>query len=181
MMQFTDVMIDIETLGSNPRAPIIQIGACGFNLNSGEVGAPFSVLVKPDFSYTRPDEATLAFWLKQDDAARLHVAKCVEEGLRAEEAIGRMGIYYSDIGVPSNVWAMPPSFDIVILEHTASHFGLRMPWRYDATRDLRTLERLCGASRDDRTQATVKHDAGADAAAQASTTIKYFRRLMGKL
>lgn len=105
------------------------------------------------------------------------MSKCVEEGAAAAEALGRMGIYYSDAGLPVNVWAMPPSFDIVILEHTAAHFGLKMPWRYDACRDLRTLEYLSGSTKEDRMQATVKHDAGADAAAQASTAIKFYRKL----
>lgn len=174
---WTDIMIDIETLGSNAQAPIIQIGACVFNLRSGEIGMPLSVLVKPNFSYQRPDESTVAWWMQQNDAARLHVALCISEGSPADEALSVLETYYSKAGLPPNVWAMPPSFDIVILEHTAAHFGRKMPWRFDACRDLRTLEYMADCAKKDRVLAVVAHDAGADAVAQAATAIKYYRKI----
>lgn len=36
-MKYTDIMIDIETLGRTPGCAIIQIAAVPFNINTGEI------------------------------------------------------------------------------------------------------------------------------------------------
>jgi hypothetical protein len=177
MSKFTDVMIDIETLGSNPRAPVIQIGACAFSLRAGEVGPTWSELVRPNFEYTKPDVDTIAWWMKQNEDARLHVAKCVEAGIFETEALQALTQFIADNTIDVCAWAMPPEFDLVILRNLGDARGIKMPWHYAATRDLRTLEHLVGKTKADRMQATTPHDAGSDAAAQASTAIKYYRAL----
>lgn len=177
MTKFTDVMIDIETLGSNPRAPVIQIGACAFNLKTGEVGAAWSELVRPNFEYTKPDVDTIAWWMKQNEGARLHVARCCEAGVFENEALHALAKYVFDNTIDVCAWAMPPEFDLVILRNLGDARGVKLPWHYAATRDLRTLEHLAGMTKADRMQPVTPHDAGSDAAAQASTAIKYYRVL----
>ncbi|HRO04964.1 MAG TPA: 3'-5' exoribonuclease, partial [Terricaulis sp.] len=93
-------------------------------------------------------------------------------GFSEPQALAALDDYFTaNVGADVSVWAMPPEFDLVILRNVADAHGVSLPWKYNKTRDLRTLEYLAGCSSKDRMQAAVAHDAGSDAAAQASTAI----------
>ena len=176
---YPSVMIDIETLSSESNAAVIQIGACAFDIG-GDVGEPFSILVKPDLLKTPASLSTVCWWMKQNESAREHVAKCDTEGKSPDFALIMLDDYISENCHPDvDVWAMPPEFDLVILRHLGNTVGRAMPWRFDRTRDLRTLEKLAGATKKDRAIATVAHDAGWDAHAQALTAIAYHKKVFG--
>lgn len=183
-MKFTDVMIDIETLGNNSHSPIIQIGACAFNLRTGEIGTRFQTLVKPVLSTPGSvgavaDLPTFLWWLEQGEEARAAVRRAGVDGRREGEAIGALSAYIIDNAqMDVCVWAMPPEFDLVILRNTADRAGVTVPWHYAATRDLRTLEYLAGGSKDQREKPEIAHDAGSDAVAQAKTAVAYYRKWM---
>ena len=175
------VMLDLETLSSEPNAPIIQIGLCAFDIRTGEIGPDFGLLVRPDFKMTPPSLSTVCWWLKQSDAARQAVADC-EYGVLPSVACFRVSGWIAEYTAQNfELWAMPPSFDVVILENTFRTCDLPTPWHYAATRDLRTLESIAGMTKADRVKATVAHDAREDARAQALTAISYFSliRAMG--
>lgn len=184
-MKFTDVMIDIETLGNNANAAIIQIGACAFNLRTGEIGDRFQTLVKPtltrrgfDFG-SDVDLSTIMWWLEQSEEARASVRNAGKNGREEREAIGALSAYVIDQAqMDVCVWAMPPEFDLVILRSTADRVGVSTPWHFAATRDLRTLEYLAGGTKDQRVKAEIPHDAGSDAVAQAKTAIAYYKKWM---
>ena len=175
-MKYKHIMIDIETLGTNPQSPIIQIGACAFNYT--EVGPSFAALVQPDFHLTKPDLATIAWWMEQNDAARKHMAKCLDQGFTEYSALNELCNFYNTHAEhDACTWALPPQFDLVILEHTMRNVGLNPPWNHKRTRCLRTLEDLAHGIKEDREVATTVHDAGADARAQALTAMKYMQKI----
>lgn len=177
-MKFNDVMIDIETLGNNANAAIIQIGACMFNLRTGEVGPKFQTLVKPDLEHADVSLNTICWWMAQDDKARNILRNC-EHAPAEPAAIGALIAFVIDhASMDVCAWAMPPEFDLVILRSTADRRGLRVPWHFAMTRDLRTLEYLVGAEKKDRIKPEIPHDAGEDAKAQAETACKYYKRWM---
>lgn len=67
------LMIDLETMGSGPYAPIISIGAVFFEPNGGPIGDDFLVNVSLESSMrfrARPDASTILWWMEQDEAAR---------------------------------------------------------------------------------------------------------------
>ena len=176
---YQSVMIDIETLSSEANAAVIQIGACAFDIEGG-VAEPMSVLVKPDFSKTPPSLSTICWWMVQNETARTHMAKCETRGVSPADALNRLHDYISIRCAPKfEAWAMPPEFDLVILRNLGNTVGLKMPWRYDRTRDLRTLESLAKCTSADRVKATVPHDAGYDAQAQALTALAYRAKILG--
>ena len=41
MSTFSDLMLDLETLGTFMNAPIITVGACFFDIRTGEIGETF--------------------------------------------------------------------------------------------------------------------------------------------
>lgn len=177
---FPQLMLDLETLSSEPDAPIIQIGAVPFDIRTGDIGAPFKVNVRPDFSATPPSLDTLCWWLQQDEAARLSVAGAANGSLPSVACAAFQTFVEVHCVEKFELWAMPPEFDCVILANTFRSVGRRPPWRYNMTRDLRTLEALVGGSREQRVKAEIPHDAGLDAEAQARTAIAYWGRLFPK-
>lgn len=175
---FPQLMLDLETLSSEPNAPIIQIGAVPFAFATGEIGPRLKINVRPDFAKTPPSLSTVCWWLKQGEAARLSVAMC-EDGKPPVDACHDFRVFAETHCAPKfELWAMPPEFDCVILANTFRSVGLtRLPWAYNKTRDLRTLEALAGSSSAGRIQADIPHDAGSDAEAQAKTAIMYWRKI----
>lgn len=179
-MRYPSVMIDIETLSSESNAAVIQIGACAFNI-AGGCAEPWSMIVKPDLDKTPASLSTIAWWMQQNEAARSHMATCAESGVPPAVALEGLDAYIKQWCEPKfDAWAMPPEFDLVILRHLGNTTGRVMSWRFDRTRDLRTLESLANCTKADRVPATVPHDAGYDAQAQALTAIKYRAKILGE-
>lgn len=173
-MRYPDYMLDIETLGKGPSAAVVQIGICGFDLRGGAVGEPQSWRVRPHRDSVM-DYDTVRWWMQQSQEARDSVF-FGGDIIAPEVALQQLGLVIG--GEPSiNIWAMPPEFDVTIMASLYRMCGLNPPWAYNATRDLRTLGEIAGATKSDRMQPTILHDAGADAAAQASTAIKFHRML----
>lgn len=178
-MKYSDMMVDIETLGNGPRAAVIQIGLCPFNLETGEIGPRMAYLVSPDLRRFEADASTIAWWMQQNEAARLHVARCIDEGVSSAQALAHLNAHFAQhVDYDTvRVWALPPQFDLVILENVAREYGYPVPWKYNATRCLRTLETLSGATKEDRVKPEVEHDAGHDAQAQAMSAVALYARI----
>ncbi|WP_250663324.1 3'-5' exonuclease, partial [Escherichia coli] len=67
------LMVDLETMGNGPYAPVISIGAVFFDPNTGETGEEFSVNISLESSMryrARPDASTILWWLEQSEEAR---------------------------------------------------------------------------------------------------------------
>ncbi len=139
------VMLDIETLGSNPRAAVIEIGAIRFDPFTNELGGEF--LVKIEFGeaarYGEMDGDTVEWWMKQEPDAqdvlmrgrRVKSLSAIrlfssylngntgEWGARADDAI---------------VWGKGPTFDCAIIRHLFKQFYPGDPWKFYNERCVRT-------------------------------------------
>lgn len=76
------LMIDLETMGSGPYAPIISIGAVFFDPNAGAIGDDFQVNVSLESSMrfrARPDASTILWWMEQGEDARKALTNDTEE------------------------------------------------------------------------------------------------------
>jgi hypothetical protein len=71
-MTLQHVMIDLETGGTDPGAPILAIGAVEFDPETGALGNQFYRAVDPvsALKHGRMSGDTFRWWLRQDDAAR---------------------------------------------------------------------------------------------------------------
>lgn len=177
MTKYTDLMIDLETLGNTSNAAVVQIGAAAFNRNDGSVSEPFSVKVDAHSKSTM-DQSTIVWWMGQSEEAR----KSVFEGERIHPAAGlcKLNKFIEDsfdevIGY--RIWSKPSTFDIVILENLYKNCDMQQPWVHWCTRDLRTLIEAAKLSRGEETLPRIAHDAGYDAEAQAVTAVTCFARL----
>ena len=79
-----NIMLDLETMGSGPRAAIVSIGAVFFDLQTGELGAEFEVAVdlRESVKFGEMNADTVLWWLEQSDEARRQVTEGTKEGRR---------------------------------------------------------------------------------------------------
>ncbi|EHX2160920.1 3'-5' exoribonuclease, partial [Escherichia coli] len=64
------LMIDLETMGKNPDAPIIAIGAIFFDPQTGDMGPEFSKTIDLDTAGGVIDRDVIKWWLKQSREAQ---------------------------------------------------------------------------------------------------------------
>ena len=161
-------MLDIETVGKPPIAPIKQIGYATFRDDREGVIHSDTIHVDLKSSVTESgipiDASTFEWWLLQDDGARQAMTT---PGVHIRGALESLTMLVEQHS-PRYVWAKPPGFDIYILESLFQGFGMPIPWKHFAVRDMRTLLDLMPEHKTlPEIKPTTKHEAGADAVAQA--------------
>lgn len=162
------VMIDIETLGTDPGAAIVSIGAVRFTIADGVVDELF---VSVDIESCQRagleiDAGTVAWWLGQSTEAR----KQLTGGRDLEPALREVRAF---VDGADEVWANSPSFDCAILAEAFDRVGLSTPWAFWEQRDYRTCRAVLEWP--DRDQDGVAHDALDDARYQAECLVAALR------
>ena len=164
----TDVMIDLETLGTRQTSVITSIGACEFDLMSGVTGSTFHKMIEweESMSYRTVDGSTIKWWMQQpSDARREFTAE--HETITLNTALEELTAWMPN---DATVWANGSTFDIAMLQNAyESEEGRNTPWKFYNVNDCRTIERLAQGlvSRKDIPFEGVKHNALADAIHQA--------------
>ena len=184
MKHFTDIMIDIETLGNVRGCVVTQIGLAAFCRGSDTASMPrFRVNLDIDAQvsagFTLSGD-TVKWWMRQSDAARMSWAS--EEASMAaklpSEAMQAVKDWINAHGAKGFlVWANSPSFDCVILDALWERTRVRKPWAYWQEADCRTLKLIAPGVK--KPEPEVDHDASSDAAAQALYVRRVFADLSG--
>lgn len=81
---FTHLMLDLETMGKKPGAPIVSMGAVFFDPITGETGGEFYRVICLESSMyfgAKPDAGTILWWLKQSSEARSAIVVDDAQGL----------------------------------------------------------------------------------------------------
>lgn len=160
-----NVMIDIETMGKSPRAPITSIGAVVFDPYSDWMGDTFYMHVSLENGIRSGkvvDADTILWWLSQSDEAR---TAFTSGQLVAAPAITALEAFAAWMPAHASPWANGAGFDFAILSNHYAEAGLPVPWDFFREHDLRTLKRM---NPDLRIPFTgVKHNALHDAIHQA--------------
>lgn len=182
-----DIAIDIETLGTRCDAPVLAIGACAFDRDTGKIGATFyeEVDFKSAVKAGRPNGDTVAWWMTQSKAAQQLFQKTKQEKRNLATALQMFGDWARGVGkgVPI-VWGNGATFDIGILEYAYDHgcVGLKEPWHYTNIRDMRTIVDVCETVTGQQPGDFVKfegtkHNAKDDAVHQAKVIAQAFALL----
>jgi DNA polymerase III epsilon subunit-like protein len=135
------VMIDLETMGNKPNAPIIAIGAVFFDMTTGEMGTEFYKEINLESSVgigCEMDPSTVLWWLKQSDAARAKFAK----NDKAEHVLTSLIEFTEFMGKGAKPWGNGAGFDLGILANSYRHLGMEPPWQFWNERDVRTIVEL---------------------------------------
>lgn len=136
-------MIDLETMGNKPNAPIVSIGAVFFDPQIGDLGAEFYVAINLASSMDQgatPDGDTILWWLKQSSEAR--AAICTDDTKHITEALSELSSFISrnsDNPRYMKVWGNGASFDNVILRSAYDRAGQTCPWQFCNDSDVRTM------------------------------------------
>ena len=160
------VMIDLETFGTGPNAPIAQIGAVAFEAKSGGRvlnGKAFNAYVREPMGVYDAD--TVLWWMDQSDPARRRLIEGMSENgeplstalyLLENWPTHALDCTWRDI---EHVWAKPVTFDLPILSSAYRACGKNEPpWSYRAGRDVRTVYWLLGDP-PEMAEVGVAHDA----------------------
>lgn len=177
-MKFTDLMIDLETLGTAVNAPVVAIGAVFFNPETGELGETFdaAIDVEDAMRYGKASGSTIRWWLGQGDAARQKVVRGKHPSHLVFTKFHEFCLKHGDNVKP---WGNGASFDISILEYAFGRIIERpAPWKFWNVCDCRTIKRLADGivTFDEKLEGTA-HTALDDARHQAKWVSVYWQGL----
>ncbi len=142
-----NVMVDIETMGLPPVAPICTIGAAFFDPKAGTVGPTFYIRVGWQGAHDQGvpvEQSTADWWSKQSPEATFEVVT-PENRVPLNMALQALSGFLASTGVRDKdlqVWGNGDDFDCVLLESAYRRCGLHAPWMFWGTRDVRTLVQI---------------------------------------
>lgn len=139
--KFKHVMIDIEALGKNNKAPVVAIGAVFFDPVKNTLGPRFYEKITLESAMQMgglPDASTIIYWLRQSSEARSEIIDATQH---ISLALRMFQVFLIEHSVSLNslrVWGNGPTYDITILENAFRMCGFEVPWEFYRVRDVRT-------------------------------------------
>ena len=171
------VMIDLETLDTNPNASILTIGAVKFDPGANELDLPEmeKLYIKVDLDSCDTldlsvSDDTISWWSKQEQAAQ-DEAFGSDDRTDINQAFKQL--YQFCFGA-ATVWSNGAAFDVPICENVFKKIGRACPWKFWEVRDVRTMFDL---GIDPNMPKALKHCAVDDAWAQAVGVQNVVRKL----
>ncbi|WP_444654889.1 3'-5' exoribonuclease domain-containing protein [Citrobacter portucalensis] len=144
---YTHLMVDMETMGNSPDAPIVSIGAVFFDPSTGNTGAEFYQVVSLESSMSfgmKPDASTIQWWLKQSSEARSAIL--VDEAMGLLETLELLADFIAENAANGShtvqLWGNGCSFDNVILRRAYALTDTPFTVPYWNDRDVRTMVEL---------------------------------------
>lgn len=139
-MNYTDLMLDLETMSKKSNAVLASIGAVEFNLETGETGREFYQVIDLqsclDLGLT-VEGSTIYWWLQQSQTARLAIC---HEPKHLSLVLHDFTKWMEDCVENINIWGNAARFDIGKLEDAYVACGYHdNPWHFRSERDVRTL------------------------------------------
>jgi len=139
-MEYTDVMLDLETMGKKSNSVIVSIGAVEFNMETGETGREFYEVVDIQSCLDlglKVEGSTIYFWLEQNQKAREAIC---HEPKHLSVVVQLFHNWMNDCIQHVNIWGNAARFDIGKLEDANVACGyINNPWYFRSERDVRTL------------------------------------------
>lgn len=134
----THLMLDLETLGTSSKAPVIQVGLVAFN-NSYEILDKLNVRVRP-LSLEHADIDTICWWFDQSKEVISNAKKSLIAGVKpliaCQKIIDFVSIYLDE---DSLCWAHGVSFDFPITNNMLADNNFETPFPFWSIRDTRTV------------------------------------------
>jgi hypothetical protein len=151
-----NIMVDIETLGTNEDSVILQIGAVAFDGYSKNEADPLYHCFLTDLSvsdqirtYKRTvDNETLIWWMDivGPDARTSVLHRDSYTGLvcSAYNALEDFNTFVSmnKDETDNFIWSNSPSFDLAIIKHAMRQCDIKPVWNHWDERDVRTMHHL---------------------------------------
>lgn len=169
-----DFMIDIETLSNKSDAVITQIGACQFNISTGEIGETMLYNVSINSCLKaglNVNGETIKWWFE-----RSGLITWLDNSKELTWVLAKLRELYTK-NKKARVWCHT-SFDIPILENAYNSLGQSIPFNFRNVRDLRTLADVSGVFTEQKTKGDPKnHNALDDCIYQVGYVVEGLKRL----
>ncbi|EEQ6720003.1 exonuclease [Escherichia coli] len=135
------LMIDLETMGKNPDAPINALAGKFFDPATGEMGPEFSKTIDLETAGGVIDRDTIKWWLKQSREAQSAI---LTDEIPLDDALLQLREFIDENSGEFfvQVWGNGANFDNTILRRSYERQGIPCPWRYYNDRDVRTIVEL---------------------------------------
>ena len=166
-------MVDLESFDHNSY--IVQIGACKWNIDTGEIKSKFLVNTVPGDDF-KASYDTIRWWMNQKQQAREGLFD--PEPTSLEQGLRQFSGWFTNNSKVDGLWSHA-TFDVPMLQRAYSEYKLRIPWNYRSAKDIRTLNWVAqdlGIKLDQlpKAKATIEHNGLADAIEQATdvTTVR---------
>jgi len=179
----TDIMLDLETLGTGPNGAIVAIGAVAFNARADDTPRayqPFYMQVDAQSSIDaglRVDGSTITWWMKQSDAARQQTFGG-DYKVPLHVALESFNLFVKAQSGDISVWGNGATFDNVIIRTAYNALKIAPAWHYRDDKCYRTVVNLLPKNRrPEYVRQGVHHNAADDALTQALYLKAVFREL----
>ncbi len=172
------LMIDIETLSTQPNAVVLSIGAVIFNDN-GIIDSFYTVL-DAEIQVTRDIcHETVKWWNNQDYRIK---EELFDNPYKAHPKFS-LDTFNEFITMfnPSEIWANGPDFDCIILNSLSNDFLSFNILDFRKYRCFRTLKKLIPLDESEIAPNTSAHNALSDAVWQANYVIQALKKLNGNI
>jgi hypothetical protein len=162
------VMVDLETLGTNPlTAPVLEIAAIPFN-ETKSTGIPYTA--NPSYESNillgrRPDLDTAIWWLHQERPAPIHGTQTILDAI-----IGLTAWATKHTDKKTKWFCKGTNFDHPILNDLMDALLITHPWKYYQWNDVRTLQKFFNIT----PEKSASHSAAQDCLDQISIVQKCF-------
>ncbi|MGI0134541.1 MAG: 3'-5' exonuclease [Candidatus Micrarchaeaceae archaeon] len=169
------VMIDMETMSTEPDAALLSLGGVLFDPHGESVKDTFYGNVELQSCLDaglRANAGTFYWWLTRSEFARTAV---LGDRVPLCRALSDFTDWFRKSGA-SRIWSHGATFDIVVLERAYRALHLGPPYDFRDARDTRTLYDLAGLQYS-KSEDTA-HEALADAIRQAAFVQSAYRTLL---
>lgn len=162
------IMVDLETLGTEPGSVIVTLAAVEFGGTPGRILNTFVRHIRPDSceeAGLRCNAATALWWIKQSEDARRRLEQGQKEAVTLDQALKDFGWWLPGKRKQRFIWGNGASFDCALLAAAFRAAKKDLPWTYANERCYRTIKALHPDIPMERQG--VHHDALDDATSQA--------------
>lgn len=135
-----NVMLDIETLGTNSNSVILSIAAVEFDFESGKTGRTFYQKIDLQSAVDigmKIDTGTLVWWM---DQSKEQMKEMFEDPKPIKEVLSEFKYWLQ--GEKKILWGNGPRFDLGLMANAFKLIGEEIPWNYYDERCVRTLSDL---------------------------------------
>lgn len=180
------IMLDIETLGTDPRSVVVAIGAVVFDPYTGEFGESLYRELTNDLQRQVEkgrvmDAGTVVWWMQQSDEARKVFSKKEwPDRVTTVSALSDFALMVKKNGGENvRIWGNGAAFDNVVLSTLYEDMDVIKPWGHRNDRCFRTLKAEFGGDLELSRYGT-HHNALDDAMTQARQLVQIMKHLKGK-
>jgi hypothetical protein len=162
---FTNVMVDLETMGKDSYSAIVSIGAVGFDISNGETGPEFycNVNLQSSLDYgLKVNGSTIMWWLDQSSEAKKSLTNPVPWNLK--DALTFFSTWLQNNFNTNEVllWGNSARFDLGILQNAYEKTNVECPWQFRNERCVRTLVSFYPSIKKEYIHVGVDHNALSD-------------------